>query len=48
MDAGAQIAMVGLASGLVGSLLVFLVKIEHRMTKLETMLTERLPVKVTR
>lgn len=43
MDAGAIIALAGVGAGLFGAVLMFMAKIEHRMTKLETTILERLP-----
>lgn len=45
MDAGAVVAIASLGAGVFGAVLVWLVKIEHRMTRLETTITERLPAR---
>lgn len=45
MDAGSVIAMASLGAGVFGAVLVWMVKIEHRMTRLETTITERLPAR---
>ena len=45
MDVGAIVAVAGLAVGMVGSLLVYMVRIENRMTRLETTINERLPAR---
>jgi hypothetical protein len=43
MDAGSVVALGSLGAGIFGAVLVWLVKIEHRMTRLETTINERLP-----
>jgi hypothetical protein len=47
MDQASIVTIAGIAAGMVGSVLVWLVKIEHRLTRLETTITERLPVRTT-
>lgn len=46
MDASAIVAAVAAAAGGAGGVLVWLVKIEHRLTRLETTILERLPARV--
>ena len=43
MDAQTIIAALAFASGGAGGVLVWLVRIEHRLTRLETKIDERMP-----
>lgn len=45
MEAQTVIAVAGMGAAAAGSVLVWLVKIEHRLTRLETMILERLPAR---
>ena len=45
MDAGTVVAFSSLGAGIAGAVLVWLVKVEHRMTRLETTINERLPAR---
>ena len=43
MDLPTLLTAAGLAGGIFGAVLLCLVKIEHRITRLETTINERLP-----